>query len=78
MLIFFLISNIDIRITIYLIEDTDGFSIGRLLRRDKRGNQNPRPSVPSQSRILPSEQTSVKNSNTIAMLSGSVMLKPPV
>lgn len=61
----------------YLKEDKDGFSTGRLLRRERRGNQNPYPSFPSQSRILPSEHTRVKNSNTIAILSGSVMHNPP-
>lgn len=61
----------------YLKDDKDGFSTGRLLRSERRGNQNPRPSLPSQSRILPSEQTRVKNSNTIAILSGSVIHNSP-
>lgn len=60
----------------YLVEHTEGFSIGLLLSSDKSGSQKCWPSLPSQSRILPSEQISDKNSSTIDILSGSVMHKP--
>ena len=62
---------------IYRGEDTDGFSTARLLSNKTNGSQKSRPSLPSQSRILPSEHISDKNSKSMDMLSASVIFSSP-